>query len=88
MAEFHKGEMKLVYHSQARIELLSGDKESPHWRGGLSLQRSADASCEVQRAIIYLSDDRDCCRGAGSHVPVFVPALRSAPSAALEQSCR
>jgi hypothetical protein len=47
----------------------------------LSLQRSADASCEVQRAVIYLSADRDCCRGAGFLVPAFVPALRSALSA-------
>ena len=45
---------------------------------GLSLQRSGDASCEVQRAVIYLSGGRDCYRGAGSLVPAVVPARRVA----------
>jgi hypothetical protein len=39
-------------------------------------------SCEIQRAVIYLFADRDCYRGAGSHVPACASSLRSAPSAA------
>src|ERR1019366_710002 len=58
-------------------------KEKPRTNAGLELRALAFLlSSEVQRAVIYLSDDRDCYRGAGSRVPAVAPALRSAPSAA------
>jgi hypothetical protein len=36
-------------------------------------------SLKVQRAVIYLSGDRDWYRGANFPVPAVAPALRSAP---------